>query len=240
MTFYFDCDVFLREAESLGLALGDEKLVMFNEYARLLVEWNERMNLTAVCDPYGIAVKHFADSLTLLKSVEIPQNGSLADIGTGAGFPGIPAKIMRPDIRLTLVDSLKKRLDFLEEVVASLGLENVKTVHLRAEDGGRDIKYRDRFDTVTARAVASYPKLCEYCIPFVKPGGYFAALKGPLAKDELSLGLNAVRLLGGEKPEICNFTLADDITRGVIVTKKIKATPREYPRKGALIAKKTL
>ena len=141
---------------------------------------------------------------------------------------------------LTLVDSLKKRLDFLEEVVASLGLENVKTAHLRAEDGGRDIKYRDRFDTVTARAVASYPKLCEYCIPFVKPGGYFAALKGPLAKDELSLGLNAVRLLGGEKPEICNFTLADDITRGVIVTKKIKATPREYPRKGALIAKKTL
>ena len=96
MTFYFDRDIFLREAESLGLALGDEKLVMFNEYARLLVEWNERMNLTAVCDPYGIAVKHFADSLTLLKSVEIPQNGSLADIGTGAGFPGIPAKIMRP------------------------------------------------------------------------------------------------------------------------------------------------
>ena len=134
MTFYFDRDVFLREAESLGFALGDEKLVMFNEYARLLVEWNERMNLTAVCDPYGIAVKHFADSLTLYNFVDVKKNASIIDVGTGAGFPGVVLKIARPDIKLTLLDSLNKRLTFLDTVLKDTGLDS-ELVHSRAEEG---------------------------------------------------------------------------------------------------------
>lgn len=211
----------------------------FCRYYRLLAEWNEKMNLTALTEPREVAVKHFIDSLMLLKYAEIAQGASMIDVGTGAGFPGMAVKIARPDIRLTLLDSLQKRLIFLDTVCEELGLDGVVTVHSRAEDGA-GAELRDSFDIATARAVAPLNVLCEYCLPYVKIGGRFLAMKGRTAADELDSAQNAVKTLGGRVGEKQVFTLGDAGERGIITIEKIAPTPAQYPRKSKAIKNKPL
>lgn len=208
-------------------------------YYELLVEWNERMNLTALTEPQDVALKHFADSLTLLQYAEIKDGASMIDVGTGAGFPGLVLKIARPDIRFTLLDSLNKRLNFLDTVCEELGLEEVETVHSRAEDGSRT-QLRDSFDYAVARAVAPLNVLAEYCLPYVKVGGAFLAMKGKTAAEELADAESAIKKLGGEVADKRIFTLGEAGERGIIEIAKIAPTPKEYPRKSKAIKNKPL
>ena len=205
-----------------------------------------RSNLTAVDDDNGIAMKHFIDSLTLCPYIREEEektgnkNLTLADIGTGAGFPGMPLKISMPELKVTLMDSLQKRLGFLKEVCDALSLEGVEMVHARAEDGGKDKKYRERFDIVTARAVAALPVLAEYCLPFVKVGGVFLAMKGH-AEEEIKDANKAIALLGGTIEKTDTFRLpGTDMDRTIIVVRKIRPTPARFPRKAGMPAKEPL
>lgn len=227
-----------RAAEAVDCPLTPEQLEKFKRYYNMLADWNTRMNLTAITDPEGVAVKHFADSLLLLKAVEIPQNAWLADIGTGAGFPAVPAGIVRGDLHLVLVDSLKKRVGFLIELCAALGLQ-ADCIHGRAEELGRT-GLREKQDVVTARAVAHLRVLTEYCLPFVKVGGVFAALKGPEIEKELKEAGNAIKTLGGEMTDVCRFTLPDGSRRSIVVVQKISQTSTKYPRGSAKINKTPL
>lgn len=225
-----------------GVSLTDEMCEKFDRYAELLVEWNEKMNLTAITDPVGIAVKHFADSLSALPLLPEKQGIKVIDVGTGAGFPGIPLAIARPDIRLTLLDSLNKRLLFLSEVCTQLGIP-AQTVHARAEDGARDKTLREAFDVATARAVATLPVLAEYCLPYVKVKGQFIAMKGPESDAECEAALRAVSLLGGGVPERHALQLAapdETLERRLFVIPKVKSTPIAYPRPTAKIKKGAL
>ena len=223
-----------------------EEIRSFQIYASMLREKNKVMNLTAVDDDQGIAMKHFIDSLTLcsyIREEEEKAGGKtirLADVGTGAGFPGLPLKISMPELDVTLMDSLAKRLNFLGEVVERLGLEKVSLVHTRAEDGGRDKKYREKYDVVTARAVARLPVLAEYCLPFVKVGGVFLAMKGH-AEEEVQDAGKAIATLGGTIEKTDTFTLpGTDMERTVVVIRKIRPTPPKYPRKAGTPAKEPL
>ena len=226
--------------------LSAEEIHSFQVYASMLREKNKVMNLTAVDDDNGIAMKHFIDSLTLCPYIRKEEEKagkealSLADIGTGAGFPGLPLKISMPELQVTLMDSLAKRLGFLKEVCDALSLEGVDLVHVRAEDGGRDKKYRERFDIVTARAVATLPVLAEYCLPFVKTGGVFLAMKGH-AEDEIKGAAKAIALLGGTIEKTDTFRLpGTDMDRTIIVVRKIRPTPARFPRKAGLPSKEPL
>lgn len=181
-----DKDILTEGTAALGLPLSDKQIKSFSDYSDLLVEWNQKMNLTAVTAPRGISIKHFLDSILPLSCVDIPKNASVADVGTGAGFPGIPIKIMRSDIDLTLIDSLNKRVNFLKTVAEKIGLENTECIHARAEELARREGYRDGFDVVVSRAVANMTVLSEYCLPFVKKGGFFLALKADNAEDEIN------------------------------------------------------
>lgn len=225
-------------AEQIGIELSSLQEEQFLSYAKLLVEWNEKMNLTAICDPDGIAVKHFLDSILPLPYVSIREGASVADIGTGAGFPGLPIKIIRPDIKLTLVDSLNKRITFLKEVCNVLGLENVEFVHGRAEDLGKDKKYREKFDTVVSRAVSNMTVLGEYCLPFVAVGGQLIALKAEDADAELSEAKPMLGNLGGAIGEVLKKPLPEsDIIRTLVVVDKTKNTPPQFPRTAKRIQK---
>ena len=208
-------------------------------YRELLLLWNEKMNLTAITDPQEILVKHFLDSLLTAKALPLYDKASLADVGCGAGFPSIPLGIYRPALSLTLIDSLGKRLRFLDEVISELGL-SARTVHARAEEAGRKAEHREQYDFVTARAVAAMPVLCEYCLPLVKTGGFFAALKGPEVELELDGARVAIQTLGGTLEEIQRFTLPDGSGRSIVVIQKTASTPQKYPRPSAQIAKKHL
>ena len=223
-------------AKALGIELSSGQMDQFCEYARLLVEWNQRMNLTAITDPEGIAVRHFVDSLTLLRAAPPPPKAKLLDVGAGAGFPSIPACIARPDLKPTLLDSLNKRLIFLHTLTEALAIP-AELVHQRAEDAGRMPEYREGFDLVCARAVARLSALCEYCLPFVRVGGCFAALKGPDGPQELNEAGRAIDLLGGGQAQLHPFTLPDGSERVVITIKKLRPTPTKYPRKGTKIVK---
>lgn len=209
------------------------------KYSNLLIEWNNKMNLTAITDPDEIIIKHFYDCLLFLKYVDIPQNASVIDVGTGAGFPGMVLKIARPDIKLTLLDGLNKRLTFLQEVSKELGLE-VETLHSRAEDGGRKPEYREKYDIATARAVARLNVLSEYCLPYVKQGGSFVAMKGPAAPEEMEGSASAIKKLGGLISEEYYEKLPDGSSRVFVITKKISQTPPQFPRNSAKISKKPL
>lgn len=226
-------EIFNKES----LAVSEEQYERFKTYAELLVEWNKKMNLTAITDSCGIAVKHFLDSVLPLKFLEVPEGASLIDVGTGAGFPGLPLKIMRPDIMLTLLDSLNKRVNFLSEVCKALGLD-APCIHARAEEMGRNENYRDRYDFSAARAVAPMPVLTEYCLPYVKVGGTFAALKG--RNENYKESENAVKILGGEISEVTEYSLPDGDGRVLICVRKIKETPAKYPRNSGQISKKSL
>ena len=220
-----------------SLAVSEEQYGQFKKYAELLVEWNKKMNLTAITDKYGITVKHFLDSVLPLKFIDIPDGASLIDVGTGAGFPGIPLKIMRPDIKLTLLDSLNKRVNFLSEVCGALELD-VPCIHARAEEFGRNENYREKYDFSAARAVAAMPVLSEYCLPYVKVGGTFAALKG--RNENYKDSENAVKILGGDISDVTEYSLPDGDGRTLICIRKIKETPSKYPRNSGQISKKSL
>ncbi len=222
-----------------GMELTDLQLEKLDRYAELLVEWNEKINLTAITEPDEIAVKHFLDSLLLLKSVEVPEGGQIIDVGTGAGFPSLPCALVRSDLKLTLLDSLNKRIIFLEEVTRELGRE-AACIHARAEEGGRNPALREKFDLATARAVASMRELSEYCLPFVKVGGIFAALKGYEIEEELNEAKAAIRLLGGEIQEVQKKILPDGSRRGIVLIQKISQTSTKYPRPSAKIKKNPL
>lgn len=220
-----------------GMDISPEMYGKFEIYARLLVEWNEKMNLTGITDPRGIALKHFLDSVIPLKFLNVPECAKLIDVGTGAGFPGLPMKIYRPDIKLTLLDSLNKRVNFLFEVCKEAEI-NAECVHERAEAGGRSEKYREKFDIAAARAVASMPVLAEYCLPYVKVGGVFCALKGP--NEDIKAGESAVKILGGEISEVKEYSLPDGDKRVLAVIGKVSETPDKYPRNSGQISKKAL
>lgn len=222
------------------ITLTENQYEQFQKYFELLAEWNEKMNLTAITDESGVALKHFADSLSLLNFVDIPQNSSLADVGTGAGFPGVVLKIARPDIKITLIDSLNKRLVFLGEVCAQLGIE-AELIHSRAEDGARDEKLRESFDFAVSRAVARMNVLSEYCLPYVKVGGAFCAMKGAQANEEFKESLNAINTLGGKLENKYFFELPENGgERAIAVVRKVKNTPQKYPRQSGKIKAKAL
>ncbi len=226
-------------ASALSISLEDVQLEQFDCYAQTLVEWNQKMNLTAITEPQEIVIKHFVDSLALLTAVELPQGAKVIDVGTGAGFPSVPMKIARPDIHLTLLDSLNKRVVFLDALSAALGQENT-CIHFRAEEAGRSLAYREQFDLATARAVAHLRELSEYCLPFVRVGGRFAAMKGGDIDAELAESSKAIGLLGGKVEEIKRFSLPDESRRSIIIIKKISQNTTKYPRPSAKIAKNPL
>ncbi|MCI7767078.1 MAG: 16S rRNA (guanine(527)-N(7))-methyltransferase RsmG [Oscillospiraceae bacterium] len=222
--------------EKSGMNITEEQYALLDKYADLLVEYNKVMNLTGITDPMGISEKHFLDSLLVFKLADIPENASVIDVGTGAGFPGVPMKLYRPDLDVTLLDSLNKRINFLEAV--SRDTLPMTCVHARAEEGGRKTELRERFDIAAARAVAALPVLAEYCLPYVKVGGSFIAMKGP--SEDISLGKNAVKLLGGEISDIIDYSLPSGDKRVMVIIKKISPTPTKYPRNGGQISKKNL
>lgn len=223
-----------------GIELDDAKIKKLNLYGNMLLEWNEKINLTAITEPEAVLYKHFYDCILFLKHTKVPENSSLIDVGTGAGFPGMVLKIVRPDIEITLLDSLNKRLVFLNEVIEALGLMGIKTVHMRAEEAGKSKKLRESFDFATARAVASMPVLLEYCLPLVKKGGEFVAMKGPSAAEETELCKKAQEILGADKPTIICETLTGNEQRAFVTFKKISQTPPKYPRKPSDISKQPL
>ncbi len=223
--------------KSFGLTLNEEMYRNFYVYAELLVSWNDKINLTAITDPLGITEKHFLDSLAVFKDDIISQNSSVIDVGTGAGFPGIPMKIYRNDLKITLLDSLNKRINFLTEVSDKLSL-GMNCIHSRAEDGAKKADLREQFDIATARAVAPLPVLCEYCLPYVKIGGKFIALKGP--NEDVKESFTAYRTLGAEISDVKEYELPCGDKRQIIVYKKNKETPKKYPRNPSQIDKKPL
>ncbi|MCI9115930.1 MAG: 16S rRNA (guanine(527)-N(7))-methyltransferase RsmG [Acutalibacter sp.] len=228
-----------QRAKDMGIKLGERQAEAFQRYMELLLEWNEKVNLTAITEPKEIVEKHFLDSLSLLPACSIKQGAKVIDVGTGAGFPGIPLKIMRPDIHLTLLDSLNKRLIFLGEVCKALGLSSTR-IHKRAEEAGLDKKLRESFDMATARAVAPLPVLCEYCLPLVKMKGFFIAMKGPGAGEELAAAGSALHILGGDEVRLAPVTEFGAGERNLIVVQKKSFTPKGYPRHGGTIAKHPL
>lgn len=225
-----------------GIVLTDRQMEQYDRYYRLLVEWNEKMNLTAITDEEGVYLKHFYDSLTLaLYSDVLNQKVSLCDVGAGAGFPSIPLKIALPHLKVTIVDSLNKRITFLNEVVKQLELEHVNCCHDRAEDFGQKAAFRECFDLVTARAVARLNLLSEFCLPLVRKAGHFVAMKSVSIHDELEQAQKAFRVLGGQVEGVASFDLPEDAGQRYIVTiKKVSSTPKQYPRKAGIPAKKPI
>lgn len=217
--------------------LTDEQAEQFDVYAKLLVEWNEKMNLTAITEPDDIVIKHFVDSLALLEYADIPNGARVIDVGTGAGFPTLPLLIARPDIELTLMDSLNKRLTFLKAVLDEIGL-TANLVHARAEDLGKDKAYREQYDIATARAVAPMNVLSEYCLPFVKVGGCFVALKG--SNDDVTSSIGAIKALSGELESNVSYELPNGDSRSIAVVKKISQIATQYPRNTKKITSKPL
>lgn len=223
----------------INVDITENQISKFYEYMNLLLEWNEKINLTAIVEPKEIILKHFIDSLTINKYIE--KASSIVDVGTGAGFPGIPLLIYRDDIKVTLVDSLNKRLIFLQEVINQLDLKNVKVIHSRVEDFGKNKNYREKFDIATARAVANLAVLSEYLVPLVKIGGKCICMKGSIIEDEIKQSENAFKILGTKKKLIEKFELPNsDMERNIIILDKIKNTPSKYPRKAGIPTKEPI
>ncbi len=232
-------NLLISDAEKLGISIENDKIKQFEKLAKLLVEQNKTMNLTAITDPDGIAVKHFADSISVLNAAKFDEKARVLDVGTGAGFPGIPLLIMRPDLDLTMLDSTAKKLKYVANTVEELGL-SANVLHTRAEEAGQSKEYRETFDIVCSRAVAALNVLCEYCLPFVKIGGVFVAMKAAKAQEEIDGAKAAIKLLGGQVIDEKCFTLSDGGERNIIIIKKISHVPPKYPRVSAQIAKKPL
>lgn len=229
----------IEKAKKVNIEIDNKKEEQFYKYMELLLEWNEKINLTAITEPNDIILKHFIDSITINKYIE--QSNSIMDIGTGAGFPGIPLKIMNQNKKITLVDSLNKRINFLNEVCKEISLENIQCIHARAEELANDLKYRENFETVVSRAVARLNVLIEYMLLFVKKGGLCICMKGPNIDGELEEAKNAIKVLGGKIKSVESFFLPDsDIERNVIIIEKVTETPKKYPRKAGLPSKQPI
>lgn len=229
-------ELLAKGAKEFGLQIAPSQMEQFQSYARLLEEWNRVMNLTTITEPTEVVRRHFLDSLSVMKYSALPENAKLVDVGTGAGFPGLPLKIMLPGLRVTFLDSLNKRLEFLTAVTEQLNITGTRCVHSRAEDAGRSPSLREHFDVATARAVAGLRVLAELCLPLVKPGGCFIAMKGPDAAQETEEAQKAVKLLGAEIEKVEAFALpGTDMSRTIIVIKKTGHTPKTYPRTNAKI-----
>jgi len=221
-------------SEQLGIELDNEKIEQLMTYSSMLKEWNEKINLTAITDDEGIATKHFLDSMSAICTGYV--NSKVIDVGCGAGFPGLVLKIAKPEIELTLLDSLNKRINFLKEVSTELNLCGISFEHSRAEDGAR--RMREQFDTVVSRAVANMTVLSELCLPFLKVGGHFLALKGPLAEQELTDAKRAINILGGEVLDVFEAKIPHtDLSHKIIIVKKVRHTPMQFPRKAGIVTK---
>lgn len=224
----------------IGISLDDTALKRFDIYMRLVIEWNEKINLTAITEREEFIVKHLYDSLTLLSIVQIGNRSKIIDVGTGAGFPGIPLLIARPDIQLTLLDSLNKRMKFLKDyVLPEIGL-CTEVIHGRAEELSKTSQYREKYDFAVSRAVANLSSLSEYCMPFVRVNGLFVSMKGPNIEEELNNAENAVNTLGGKVKKVENLVLPDESTRNIVVIEKVSKTPDKFPRRGVKISKNPL
>lgn len=237
----YDMRILREGAGEYGITLTDRQEEQFIRYYELLIQWNQVMNLTGITEFDQVLLKHFADSLSIAGSLDMEKIHTCIDVGTGAGFPGIPLKIAFPHLKVTLLDSLNKRLNFLNEVIRELGLEDIETVHLRAEEGGKKPQFREKYDLSVSRAVSRLAVLCEYCMPYVKIGGYFVSYKAGQAEEEISEGKKAISILGGKLEKTQSFQLCGtDMDRTLVVIKKVKETPKKYPRKPGTPAKEPL
>ena len=226
-------------SKELEIELSEKQIEKFFTYMNMLLEWNQKINLTAITKPEEIILKHFIDSLTISKYIS--KNSTIVDVGTGAGFPGIPLKILRDDLEIVLLDSLNKRINFLQEVIDALKLTKIKAIHSRVEEFAKNKQYREKFDYATSRAVANLSTLSEYLIPLVKIGGQCICMKGSDIKEEVQQSKRAILMLGGKLEEIEKFELPkSDITRNIIIIEKEKCTSLEYPRKAGIPSKKPL
>ncbi|MCY6485363.1 16S rRNA (guanine(527)-N(7))-methyltransferase RsmG [Clostridium aestuarii] len=234
-------DILENAVESCGLSFSDKKYEQFIKYKDLLKEWNEKVNLTAIKEDEEIIKKHFIDSLKVFKFEKLKEAKKIIDIGTGGGFPGIPMKIIKPEIEMVLLDSLRKRINVLEDIANKIEITDISTIHGRAEEFAKQAKYREKFDAVVSRAVANLTVLSEFCIPYVKVGGYFVALKGPSVEEEIKEAKNAISILGAKLENILEIEIEDsDLKHNLVIIKKIKNTPKQYPRKAGSATKKPL
>lgn len=237
----YDTSQFIQDLEKLGVSLTDRQIEQFLIYYELLTEWNSFMNLTAITEYEDVLKKHFVDSVSLIQAVDVRKELTLIDVGTGAGFPGLALKIAYPELKVTLLDSLQKRIQFLDAVIEKLGLEGIETIHGRAEDFAKPQKLRESFDLCVSRAVANLSTLSEYCLPFVKVGGYFIPYKSEKIAQEKEEAEKALELLGGKFERQVEFMLpSSDIYRNLFVIKKVKETPKKFPRKAGLPAKEPI
>jgi len=230
-------ELLINGAKEMGIELNEDTVKRFFAFSQFLLLRNKTMNLTAITDPRGIIIKHFLDSLSLLAVTEIPRAASVIDIGTGAGFPGIPLKLARPDLDITLMDSLAKRADFLKAALDVLGIADLKVLNARAEEYGHVPAFREKYDFAVSRAVGSLSVLCEYCLPYVKAGGVFLAMKGSDASLELESARSAIKALSSELAGVRAVNLPDGIKHSVIIIRKLRHISPEYPRKQSKIAK---
>ena len=237
----YDTSQFIQDLKELGVSLTDKQIEQFLIYYELLTEWNSFMNLTAITEYEDVLKKHFVDSVSLIQAVDVRKELTLIDVGTGAGFPGLALKIAYPELKVTLLDSLQKRIQFLDAVIEKLGLEGSETIHGRAEDFAKPQKLRESFDLCVSRAVANLSTLSEYCLPFVKVGGYFIPYKSEKIAQEKEEAEKALELLGGKFERQVEFMLpSSDIYRNLFVIKKVKETPKKFPRKAGLPAKEPI
>ncbi len=232
-------ELFYETIKPFNVNIDDSAFSRLDKFAEMLIETNKSFNLTAIKEPDDVTVKHFVDCLAIFKYVDIPENAKIIDVGTGAGFPGLVLKLARPDIQMTFLDSTKKKLGFIENVLNECGVSG-EILHMRAEEAAQLSKYRENFDFATARAVAALPVLSEYCLPFVKVGGTFISMKSAESNEEISEGKKAIAILGGNIQEDIVFDLVENIPRRIIKIKKNSHTPTKYPRPSAQISKKPI
>jgi len=237
----YSMEEFRKKCNVFGMELTEKQIEQFMDYYKLLIEWNSFMNLTAITDFEEVILKHFVDSLAICQTKRFGRNISLIDVGTGAGFPGIPLKIVFPEMNVTLLDSLNKRINFLNAIIENLHLKNVEAIHGRAEDFARERLYRESYDFCVSRAVANLSTLTELCLPFVRKGGYFISYKSEKVKEELYAGEKAIELLGGRVEEQLEYLLpGTDIKRSLLFIRKEKDTSKKYPRKAGTPAKEPI
>ena len=233
--------IFEEKLNAIGVTLNETQKEQFIKFYELLVEWNKVMNLTGITEYEEVNEKHFVDSLSIVKAIDMNQVESLIDIGTGAGFPGIPLKIAFPHIKVVLLDSLNKRINFLNAVIRELGLENIETIHGRAEDFAKQAEYREQFDLCVSRAVANLATLSEYCIPYVKKDGMFVPYKSGEIDEEVEQSKKAIHVLGGKLQDVIKFQLpGTEIGRSFVVINKVQNTAKRYPRKAGLPSKEPI